>query len=83
MNEGDDLCVWILFQCIFYFLWVYRLSPFVFNHHRSTAASLYILDHASAEYPITAYDHLITGIDHIDEAHLHPYRARARDWEGQ
>jgi len=83
VHEGDDLGVLVLLQRILDLVRIHRLAPFVLDHHRHTAAANDVLEHAAAEHAVDAHDDLVARRHHVDEAVLHPDRARAGDGEGQ
>ncbi len=83
VHEGDDLGVLVLLQRILDLVRIDRFAPPVLDHHRNAAAADDVLEHAAAEHAVDAHDHLVSRRDQVDEAVLHPDRARARDREGK
>ena len=78
MNKSNQAHVRIGLECVVQLLRADLLTPTVFDHHRHTAATLDIFDHAAAEHAVTAYDHLVPWRNQVYETIFHAHRSGAR-----
>ena len=83
MHKRQNLRVRIFLERVRDFVQVYRIAPGVLNDNRHTTETLDVFLHASAEHTVYTHDHLITRLDQIHEAGLHPRRTRRRYRHGE
>ena len=60
MDKSKNLCVWVLFQRVFYFLWVDLFAPVIINNNSCATMALHILNHTWAKHTIAAHNDFIT-----------------------
>ena len=73
MHEAKYFCVRIFLERIFNFIRVNGLAPCVFNDDGHATGTLYVFNHAAAEYTVAPNDDFIAGRYRINKTGFHSH----------
>src|SRR5882724_1890128 len=83
VHEGDHADVAVFLERVLELLRIDRRAPFVLDDDGLAPRALDVFDHAPAEHPVPAHDHLVAGANEVDEAVLHSHGTGAGHREGE